>query len=61
MSKETNVRCDVESCQHNQCNCCDLEDLNISCTCDGWDCQTEKETICSSFQKKKNKFLLIHY
>lgn len=53
MSKETNVRCDVESCQHNQCNCCDLEDLNISCTCDGWDCQTEKETICSSFQKKE--------
>ena len=52
MKKETNVKCEVESCKHNHCNCCDLEVLDISCTCDGCDCQDEKETICRSFTKK---------
>lgn len=53
MSKDTNVRCDVESCVHNCSNICDLEELKISCSCDGCDCQSKKETICSSFSKRK--------
>ncbi len=55
MSKDTIVKCDVESCKHNSCNCCDLEKLNISCTCDGCDCNSKKETICSSFSRKEEE------
>lgn len=55
MSKDTKVKCDVESCKHNSCNCCDLEVLDISCTCPGCDCISKKETICKSFSKKEEE------
>lgn len=52
MGKDTKVKCDVESCKHNDCHCCSLEVLDITCTCDKEDCQHKKETICGSFSKK---------
>jgi len=52
MSKDTKVKCDVESCKHNDCNCCNLDILDISCSGLGCNCQTKKETICQSFSKK---------
>lgn len=52
MNKDTKVKCDVESCKYNDCNCCNLEVLDISCTCNGCDCSDIEETICRSFSKK---------
>ena len=34
------------------CNCCNLEELDISCTCKGCDCTSKDETICKSFKEK---------
>lgn len=55
MSKETKVKCDVESCKHNDCHCCCLDKLDISCTCDGCNCNDKQETICKSFSKKEEE------
>ena len=52
MKKDTKVKCDVLSCKHNDCNLCNLETLDISCTCSGDECATKKETICKSFSLK---------
>lgn len=53
MKKDTKVKCDVESCKHNDCNLCNLEVLDISCTCSGDECSNKRETICKSFSRKK--------
>ena len=45
MKKETKVNCEVESCKHNEEKKCSLEELDISCTCDGEDCEEIEETI----------------
>lgn len=52
--RETKVKCSVSSCQHNDCECCNLEVLDISCTCDGDCCKDKKETVCKSFSERKN-------
>lgn len=47
------VKCDVTSCCHNDCNCgCNLKDVKISCTCDKQNA-CKSETICDSFEEKK--------
>ena len=51
MKKETKVNCKVESCKHNEEKKCSLEELDISCTCDGEDCEEIEETICNNFEK----------
>ena len=53
--KETKVKCDVETCKYNKSNLCNLEILDISCTCNGNECSNRKETICKSFVKKNEK------
>lgn len=52
MNKDTKVKCDVENCKYNSCNNCNLDELDISCTCAGCDCSTKTETICKSFVTK---------
>lgn len=52
MNKQTKVKCNVSNCKHNECDCCNLEKLDISCTCPGCDCTDKEETICKSFQEK---------
>lgn len=51
MKKETKVNCEVETCKHNESKYCDLEELEISCTCDNENCSDKKETICNNFEK----------
>lgn len=55
MNKERTIKCDVESCTHNNCSnsCCELEEIKISCTCDNNKCKKSEETICQSFKKSK--------
>lgn len=51
MKKETKVKCNVKSCKHNEKKECDLDELNISCTCDNENCTDKQETICQSFEE----------
>lgn len=53
------IKCDVKSCKHNdQENNCELESIEVSCTCDNCDCQDSKETVCNSFDcDEENKNL----
>ena len=54
MNKGT-IKCDVESCKHNNCEngCCELDEIKISCTCNYNCCKITEETICQSFKKAK--------
>ena len=52
MNNNTVVKCNVASCKHNKLHNCGLNTLNISCTCDSYDCEQKKDTICSNFARK---------
>ena len=53
MSKDkNNIKCDVISCKHNDCKCCNLEEVEISCRCKKDECNCNDETICKSFCEK---------
>lgn len=58
-SKKNNykIKCDVESCVHNNCkdNCCKLEEIKVSCSCCGDEVSSRDETICSSFKNIENE------
>lgn len=54
MKKNTKVNCDVETCKHNDDHECCLEELDISCTCDGDECEEIEETICNNFEKEES-------
>ena len=43
-----NIKCDVDTCKHNNKDdaCCELESITISCTCDNDNCECTEETIC---------------
>ena len=51
------IKCNVESCKHNNCDegTCTLEEIEISCTCDNCDCSNEDETICRSFENDESE------
>lgn len=54
MSKKKNpsIKCNVETCKHNDCSCgyCDLDEIQVSCTCDHTEVDTKESTICESFE-----------
>jgi len=52
MEHEQNIKCNVESCQYNDCkNNCVLNTIQVGCTCDNKDAE-KIETICESFEKR---------
>lgn len=55
-NKEDNkcIKCDVESCEYNDCDncCCTLKEIKVSCNCEPCDAD-KKETICDSFKEKE--------
>ena len=54
MSKENNnIKCDVETCKHNEDKRCDLNEVKISCTCGCDECSCVDDTICESFEEKE--------
>lgn len=57
MSKKGNgnIKCDVETCKHNNCEdgCCELNEIKVSCTCNNDSCSCTEETICENFKKEK--------
>ena len=52
----SNIRCDVASCDHNNFKegTCQLEKVKISCTCNNDECSDCVETICQSFETTKS-------
>lgn len=46
------IKCDVESCKHqnNEEGICNLEEIQISCDCNNDDCECCEETVCQSFE-----------
>lgn len=47
---KTKVCCDVTNCLHEEEGKCTLDDLNISCSCRGCDCNNTSSTLCQSFE-----------
>ncbi len=52
MKTNHNIKCDVESCKHNNCkeNCCSLDEIKVSCTCNSDDATEKEVTICENFE-----------
>ncbi len=50
--KNPSIRCDVESCKHNDYSCgyCDLDEIQVSCNCKNDEVEDQEETICASFE-----------
>ncbi len=44
------IKCNVKACDHNDKDCCELDSVKISCTCDKNECESTDETICESFE-----------
>lgn len=46
------IKCNVESCIHNDCDneYCKLEEIQVTCSCDN-NKADKQETICDSFEK----------
>lgn len=51
--ENSSIKCDVKSCEHNNCNmnCCTLDEIKVSCCCNSEDVNNKDETICSSYKK----------
>ena len=50
------IKCDVESCKYNDGeDYCELESIEVTCTCDNCDCKDSKETVCNSFECDEEK------
>ena len=52
MKNLNKIKCDVKTCNYNNNfkNICNLDSINISCTCNNNSCSDYKETICNSFE-----------
>lgn len=53
--KKSNIKCDVESCKHQNTEegVCELDEIKVSCECNNDDCECNEETICESFDCNK--------
>lgn len=47
------IKCDVETCTHNEKKNCNLDEVKISCNCGSDECNCIDETICESFEEKE--------
>ncbi len=51
------IKCNVNSCNHNNNvnNYCELDSIEISCTCDNNNCNCYEKTVCNSFKANNKK------
>ncbi len=51
------IKCDVESCKFNNCDCqeCTLKEIKVSCDCANDEVSSKSETICGSFVEESDK------
>lgn len=54
MKKNQSIKCNVQTCQYNDCNWqeCTLAQIKVSCTCNENKCSKKIETICDNFKEK---------
>ena len=52
--KNQKIKCNVETCKHNDCEqeLCQLSEIKVGCGCDDTNCKDD--TICVSFEEEKN-------
>jgi len=52
-NKKQTIKCDVDSCKHNDNHNkkCELEKIKVSSTYDTDNCENVEDTICDSFEK----------
>ncbi len=57
MEKQQHIKCDVESCKHQNCEsgCCKLSEIEVGCDCGCREAEKEASTICKSFECDCNK------
>jgi hypothetical protein len=53
VKSNSNIKCDVVSCENNNLEegTCTLKEVSISCDCDNDKCHDTCETICQSFKE----------
>ncbi len=51
--KNQTIKCNVETCRHNDCDkmVCQLDEIKVDCGCDDPNCKAD--TICDSFEEEK--------
>lgn len=56
-NKNVKIKCDVESCRHQNTEKqeCELNEIKVSCICDNDDCSCSTDTICDSFDAINNE------
>ena len=52
MAKKQKIKCDVESCKHQNTDekMCELDEIKVSCTGNNDECECNDETVCESFE-----------
>ena len=51
--KNQKIKCNVESCDFQDCDCCTLKEIQVDCSCGCNDATHDKETLCKSFKCNK--------
>ena len=53
--KKQNIKCNVESCRHNDCSEkeCKLPEIKIGSTCKDNSANCKEDTICDNFEEEK--------
>lgn len=56
-NNNTNIKCNVDTCVHNNQDdkCCNLDSISVSCTCKNDACTCTEETVCQSFKTTSGK------
>lgn len=51
MAKKQKIKCDVDSCKHQNSDdkVCELDEIKVSCTCNNDECECNDKTVCESF------------
>lgn len=57
MKDKQTIKCDVTNCKYNNDEeyLCNLNSVDISCTCNKSECKNKSETICQSFKEKEEE------
>ena len=55
MEKNQKIKCNVESCKFQDCDCCTLDEIQVGCNCGCKEAIKNKETLCRSFECSKEK------
>lgn len=55
MTKNQKIKCNVDSCEFNDCKCseCTLKEIKVSSDCGNSEVKQKSETICQSFKNTK--------